>query len=297
MENRRFSKSRASCARTRKGPSRAPIAGGAFAQSPAKFSAKFASFCSLFCRLAVVAPFAQALQIPWVVKQTGIATVRNDMVDRYGPHTFPALGALPAKRLTKELFQSQGAPPSGVVEAVPLRTFGTLRPFGLVGRTPTLTGQYVAPRVPTGPHRLVGHRHHLRGQKKKPEPITSHLCVGYWLRLSKLWPFSISTMILLLQSRQYSSRPLASVSGWMRSSRLLRLHRGQASHPFSTVNILPRSRSDCNTFPSNDTKIIYSLKTENYIKGHGRGGLRLRLRLDLGADPVAHPLARYLINR
>lgn len=297
MENRRFSKSRASCARTRKGPSRAPIAGGAFARSPAKFSAGFASFRSFFCRLAVVTPLAQALQVGRIMEQPGIAAVRGNVVSHSCIRPASRLGAFTAEWLSEQLIRPQLSPAVGVVETMPLRAFGPFRPFGLVGLAPTLTGQHVAPWVPTGPHRLAGHHHHLRGQKKKPEPITSHPCVGYWLRLSKLWPFSISTMILVLQSRQYSSRPLASVSGWMRSSRLLRLHRGQASHPSSTVNILPRSRSDCNTFPSHDTKIIYSLKTENYIKGHDRRVLRLRLRFAFGADSSVHPLARYLINR
>lgn len=55
--------------------------------------------------------------------------------------------------------------------------------------------------------------------QKKPEPaINTRLCC-YWLRLSKHWPRSTSIKISFLQSRQYTGRRLAVMSGDIRCNR------------------------------------------------------------------------------
>lgn len=99
--------------------------------------------------------------------------------------------------------------------------------------------------------------------KEKPRPTTTHLCVGHWPWLKKHSPLSISTMYSRLHIRQKTCSRRAVVSGRTRISFRLRPQPGQTSHPSFTVSILPHSLSDCNTFPSHDTKLIYSLKTEN----------------------------------
>lgn len=91
------------------------------------------------------------------MEQSGVAAVRNDVVGHGCIRPAPSLGAFPAEWLSEKLIRPLLSPAVGVVEAVPLRTLASFRPFGLVIRTPTLTGQHMAPRVPTGPHRLVGH--------------------------------------------------------------------------------------------------------------------------------------------
>ena len=62
--------------------------------------------------------------------------------------------------------------------------------------------------------------YHLHAETQKtPEPASTRSRVGYWLRSSTLWPWSISRMIVLLQSLQKTSRLLACVSGSTRINR------------------------------------------------------------------------------
>lgn len=60
---------------------------------------------------------------------------------------------------------------------------------------------------------------------------------GSWLRSSTLWPLSIFRIISRLQSRQYTGRHLASVSGSTRINRVLRLQHGHEIHPFFTNSL------------------------------------------------------------
>lgn len=83
---------------------------------------------------------------------------------------------------------------------------------------------------------------HLHEKRKNAE-TSNHPSQGvsHWLRHSMLWPLAIFRMTLVLQSRQYSSRFRASVSGSTWSNRLFLRQTGQAIHPPCTGTSLPRS--------------------------------------------------------
>ena len=72
--------------------------------------------------------------------------------------------------------------------------------------------------------------------KKAPKPVPPSQG-GSWLRSSTLWPLSIFRIISRLQSRQYTSKHLASVSGSTRINRVLRLQHGHEIHPFFTDSL------------------------------------------------------------
>lgn len=172
-----------------------------------KFSVSFSPiFPHILHGFSAVAAVAQAPQVGAIREQRPIALVIPDVIHVSGPHPVAVFRADAAERLPEQLCRPQVIPPDGQeVPVVPGGAFFSCCLFRLMLRTVSRAHKFTASRFSTGAQRFARHGlspPRFRANKKKPEPTTSHSCVSHWLRLSKHWPRSISTMCSVLQSRQ-----------------------------------------------------------------------------------------------
>ena len=170
-------------------------------------------------RLAAVTGMAKALEIAAVCEHCPVSAVRLDVVHFRGrcPDSVP--GALSAKRLSKELAGPQVLHPLwGQVHPVPGLGLIAASVLWTVEITVAVGDQGRTPRMPAWAQRLVSHGLSPPGKTKTPEPMTKPAMGDHGLRRSTLRPLAISRMISVLQSLQYTGRPVASVSSSIRSS-------------------------------------------------------------------------------
>ena len=221
-------------------------AGVASRRNSALFPAVFLPVLPLFTHgFPAVARVAQALQVTLVDEQRPVALVVLDVVHVGGPDPPALTGTFPAEWLPQELGRPKLVRPDRqVVPAVPGRALPAGRRLGLVSRAPALPGQRGAAWVPAGPQRFARRGLSPPDKTKTPEPRSNRLA-GHGLRRSTLWPLSIFRTISRLQSRQYTGRSRACVSGSTRSRRRLRLQTGQVTHPSFTIS-LPHCGAVCN---------------------------------------------------
>lgn len=133
-----------------------PKARAVFSVSPLLFSA---GFLPLPRRLSVVALLTQTLVIVWVNKQLPVTPKGLHMVNHRCSCANTTLGALPAKWFTEKLGWPQALCPDGqTVPAVVLRAQPSgVAALGSVHLTPSIAGQFLTPRMSTGPRRFARH--------------------------------------------------------------------------------------------------------------------------------------------
>lgn len=216
----------------------------------------FASLQLLQRRLLVVVPLAKALMVRRIDEFLPVATVRDDVVHHRGSCPVPRIigrvypRALAAPGFTKQLRWAQALRPDRQhIPAVIVRTGAALVPWPVL-RAPAVPRQLRTSSVAARPQRFLCHGLSPPGNRRKHKSRShnhAQSCVGHWLRLSKLRPCSMSTMISCLHLAHHTGTPRAAAVMGTRSSRLFRQY-GQTSHPSFTVNSLPCSDVVRNTF-------------------------------------------------
>ena len=166
--------------------------------------------------------FVFAAFLPWFSdcgRNGRVSTVRLDVIHLRGRCPSAVPGTLTAKRLSKELAGPQVLRPlRGKVHPVPGLGRGAASVLWAVEITVAVGDQGSTSRMPAGAQRLVSHGLSPPDKIKTPEPMTKPAMGDHGLRRSTLRPLAISRMISVLQSLQYTGRPVASVSSSIRSS-------------------------------------------------------------------------------
>lgn len=196
---------------------------------------------------------AQALEIAPVGEHRPIPLVIPDVVHVGGGSAQAPPGTLSAERLAEQLAGTEIVRPHR--QAVPPMPGGGLptgRLPGLMIRTPAVPGQRRASWVTARAQRFLCHGLSPPSKTKSARATTQPPWVGYGLWRLTLWPLSIFKITSLRQVRQYTGKPVASVSELIRSRWWFRLHTGQTTHPSFTVSV-PCFPGFCNTFPSTFT--------------------------------------------
>ena len=197
----------------------------------------------------IVMALTQALPVVGIDKQGPIPAMWTDMIHGRGTHPLALGGALPAEWLQQELLGTQIIlPDRQTVPAVILcgRLARGFRP--LVPLTVPAACQILTPRVAAWSKRFLRHGLSPPGKSKNAGANDQTRKGDHGLRRSTLRPLAISRMISVLQSLQYTGRPVASVSSSIRNSRWFRRQTGQVIQP-SFVTSISRFTALCNSFP------------------------------------------------
>ena len=192
----------------------------AFRRSSPPAGTQSALFLPHFCHgFPTVAGMAEALQVAAVCEHRPVSTVRLDVIHLRGRWPSAVPGTLTAKRPSTELAGPQVLRPlRGKVHPVPGLGRGAASVLWAVEITVAVGDQGSTSRMPAGAQRLVSHGLSPPDKIKTPEPMTKPAMGDHGLRRSTLRPLAISRMISVLQSLQYTGRPVASVSSSIRSS-------------------------------------------------------------------------------
>lgn len=165
-----------------------------------------------------VAGVAQALEIAPVSKHRPVPLVVPDVIHVGGGSAQASPGTLTTEWLTEQLAGTEIVRPHR--QAVPPMPGGGLPAGSLPGLmvwTPAVSGQRRASWVAARAQRLLCHGLSPPSKTKSARATTQPPWVGYGLWRLTLWPLSIFKITSLRQVRQYTGKPVASVSELIRS--------------------------------------------------------------------------------